>query len=96
MWQEWPASLKLPVESWPIVSHAYVTDLPERIKTAFAPAVDGAVLETLESRTDIKHFSKFQLLIYTTTRVIRLYERYSRLKQETAVQQYIPEITPDD
>ena len=96
MWQEGPAFLKLPVESWPIVSHAGVTDLPERIKTVFVSAVDGAVLETLESRIDIKHFSKFQLLINTTARVIKLYERYSRLKQETAVKQYIPEITPDD
>ena len=96
MWQEGPAFLKLPVESWPIVSHADVTDLPERIKTVFVGAVDGAVLETLESRIDIKHFSKFQLLINTTARVIKLYERYSGLQQETAVKQYILEITPDD
>ena len=78
VWQEGPAFLKLPVESWPIVSHADVTDLPERIKTVFVAAVDGAVLETLESHIDIKHFSKFQLLINTTARVIKLYERYSR------------------
>ena len=58
--------------------------------------MDDAVLETLESCIDIKHFSKFQLLINTTARVIKLYERYSRLKQETAVKQYIPEIAPDD
>ena len=96
VWQEGPAFLRLPVESWPILSHAGVTDLPERIKAVFVGAVDGAVLETLESRIDIKHFSKFQLLINTTARVIKLYEQYSRLKQETAVKQYIPEITPDD
>ena len=96
VWQEGPVFLTLPVESWPIVIHADVTGLPDRIKTVFVAAVDGAVLETLESRIDIKHFSKFQLLINTTARVIKLYERYSRLKQETAVKHYIPEITPDD
>ena len=74
VWQEGPTFLKLPVESWPIASRADVTDLPERIKTVFVSAVDGAILETPESRIDIKHFSKFQLLINTTARVIKLYE----------------------
>ena len=53
-------------------------ELPERKKKVFTGVTTGKVEETLAKRFDLNRFSKFLRLIYTTARVLCLYQYYKK------------------
>ena len=75
-WQNGPQFLKNPVSEWPIEKSAELDGLPERIKSVHH--VSDITNETLASRINIDRFSKYQLLINTTAKVLDLYPRFRK------------------
>ena len=76
LWQEGPEFLKLPEKEWPLrweVKKGIV--IPERKKKEEFVAVVNEV-ESLASRINAEKFSKWQLLKYTTARILKLYQRF--------------------
>ena len=53
-----------------------VEELPERHKVIMA--VDVKEVDTLANRLDISRFSKIELLLNTTARILKLYKRYKK------------------
>ena len=75
-WQNGPEFLKLPVKKWPVSHEVNVEELPERHKIIMA--VDVKEVDTLANRLDISRFSKIELLLNTTARILKLYKRYKK------------------
>ena len=85
-WQNGPEFLKLPEEEWPIRSKTTLKDLPER-KRAFVGTVAIALLQnSLASEIDISRFSKLQLLLNTTARLLKLFKRFKKGGDRFAVE----------
>lgn len=74
-WQYGPSFLKLPEDKWPIKAEVSILDVPEMKGNVHIADLERE-LETLATRIDAKRFSKWMLLVNTTARILKLYERY--------------------
>ena len=96
LWQKGPDVLALLEEDWPITSQTDVVDLPERAKTIIVAAADAQISDTLAGRLNIQRFSKIELLINTTARVLKLYRRYKFKTHTTCNQSCMSDVTVED
>ena len=76
-WQRGPKFLSLAVQQWPIVSKVDVTTIPE-LKTLTNMVKESSLNERLADRFVLSRFSKWTRLKYTTERVMKRYERFSK------------------
>ena len=76
-WQNGPEFLTKPISEWPISSTVNVKELPERVKQIHV-VKEQSLSDSLAKRINLERFSKFQLLINTTARVLNLYERFKK------------------
>ena len=94
MWQQGPAFLALPEEEWPVKRNPRPDmTLPERKRKFVGATTITTPTETLASRFDISRFSKWKLLIHTTARILKLYERFKTAEND---QEFEPEISAED
>ena len=96
LWQKGPDFLALPEEDWPITSQTDVVDLPERAKTITVAAANAQISDTLAGRINVQRFSKIELLINTTARVLKLYCRYKFETYATCNQSCVSDVTVED
>ena len=96
LWQKGPDFLALPEEYWPITSQTDVVDLPERTKTISVAATDAQISDTLAGRINVQRFSKIELLINTTGRVLKLYRRYKFETHATCNQSCMSDVAVED
>ena len=68
-------------EEWPLTQKIGLKELPERIKIVTVQTARTQITDSLVKRIDITRFSKFKLLINTTARVLKLYERFKQSKK---------------
>ena len=91
IWQMGPEFLKGQFEQWPVTQKVGTMELPKRIKVVTSQITGTQSEDTLATRINIARFSKFKLLINTTARVLKLYERF---QQHSGT--YNPEISNAD
>ena len=96
LWQKGPDFSAFPEEDWPITSQTDVVNLPERARTIIAAAADEQISDTLAGRINIQRFSKIELLINTTARVLKLYRRYKFETHATCNQSCMSDVTVED
>ena len=75
IWQRAPAFLQSSENEWPILCQSTIKDVPELKKLDFSGTSAVIVTETLAGRIDIERFSRYRLLINTTARILKLYEK---------------------
>lgn len=68
--------MKQPVEKWPVSSQTNVEKFPERHKVVMT--TNAKEIETLVTRINIGRFSKIELLLNTTVRILKLYKQYKK------------------
>ena len=77
MWQEGPEFLRLPEEEWPTKKKPRSDlKLPELKQKFVGIATTNPPKETLPDRFNLARFSKWRLLIHTTARIMKLYDKY--------------------
>ena len=78
-WQEGPAFLKLDEEFWPVKHDVLENlELPERKKmNGFVGHLQIAV-DSLAARIEFSRFSRWCLLVNTTARILKLYQRFKQ------------------
>ena len=79
LWQTGPDFMQDPEKDWPTKTQTRKdVRLPE-MKKKFVGVADSIVIEeTLLSRFDLTRFSKWRLLVHTTARVMKLYQRFKK------------------
>ena len=72
LWQRGPKFLELPMEKWPVKQNM-IEHLPEQTVSHVA----HEMCDSLANRFDLNRFSKLSILINTTVKIFKLYERYN-------------------
>ena len=87
-WQNGPEFLKLDEKDWPIMKETNVSEIPELKKGFVAATIVKAQQASLADEFDINRFSKYKLLLYTTARIMKLFQRYKSggNKQDVEIQ----------
>ena len=81
IWQTGQEFVKQPVEKWPVSSQANIEKLPKRHKVVMI--TNAKKIETLATRINIGRFSKIELLLNTTARILKLYKRYKKSAEQS-------------
>ena len=74
-WQTGPDFLRLPEEEWPIVKAPLAMSLPELKKEVFTCE---QVKEDVFDQFDLERYSKWELLLNTTSRILDLQNKYRK------------------
>ena len=91
VWQRAPTFLQSSENEWPILCQSTIKDIPELKKLDFSGTSAAIVTETLAGRIDIERFSRYRLLINTTARILKLYEKAKAKRRN-----FLMEITASD
>ena len=90
IWQNGPEFLKLSTVDWPIFSKTEKRNLPE-LKKEFVCTTKSNILPTsLASIIDIERFSKLQLLLHTTARLMNLQNKYKKVSNRKKTNDILP------
>ena len=83
VWQRGPDFLTKPEEEWPIVRKVRNDIVLPELKQKFVGmSTQQAKEETLHDRFDLNRYSKWRLLVHTTSRILKLYKRYKGITIE--------------
>jgi hypothetical protein len=76
LWQNGPAFLRLHEDSWPAKKQHRKDIVLSEMKTRFVGVTHAEIKDSLLGRFDLSRFSKWKLLLHTTARLFKLYERF--------------------